>query len=90
MDLTVLLEGLKNKTEAELTSLHAEALTIEANAKKEVVILTQKVSNLGGNLGTEEGALLEDAKKYLDYIQAYLTEVENALAKVTPTETSSI
>src|SRR6185437_7897177 len=76
MDLKVILKDLEGKGEAELRNLHADALVAEAQAKKDLVLVRQRIQMLGSSVETEEEKWVVDAKALLVDAQTYLTALE--------------
>lgn len=82
-----MLKDLAGKTEGQLRSLYADALTEEAEAKKELYMLRKRVANLGTDVETDEEVLLKSAKQRVATGISYLKALELKLSgrPATPT-----
>lgn len=57
-----IVKDLEGKTVAELRNLYSDALAAEAEAKKELYVLRQRVANLATDVDEEEEKVIAEAK----------------------------
>jgi hypothetical protein len=74
-----LVSDVEKKTEAELRNLHADALVLESDIKKEITILRQRAANLATDADTEAEEAVIEAKALLGKTIAWL---ENVAGKI--------
>jgi hypothetical protein len=74
-----LVKELEGKTSAQLRNLYSDALMAEAEAKKELYILRQRVANLATDADAEEEKLITDAKARVSEAGVWLKALEAKL-----------
>lgn len=79
-----LVKDLEGKTAAQLHNLYSDALIAEAEAKKELYVLRQRVANLATDADAEEEKLISEAKAKVADAITWLKALESKLFGADP------
>lgn len=90
LDIGQLIKDLEGKTEVQLRDLYSVALMAEAEAKKELYVLRQRVANLATDVDAEEEKAISEAKSKVADALTWLQALEAKLFGKDPAAQKSV